>query len=61
MREFEARWLLRGEPIPEGWELAANDQRMRDHHGHYARLIVRELSPEEIEKEGRDGGAVSNG
>ncbi len=44
-REFEAKWIKHDEPIPEGWELAANDERQRrDHHGYYGRMVVREVT-----------------
>ena len=41
-REFEAKWIRHDEPVPEGWQLAANDHRMADHHAHYGRMVVRE-------------------
>jgi hypothetical protein len=45
--EYEVRWLRHGEEKPDGWEYAHNEHRMRDHHAHYARMIVREIQPTE--------------
>jgi hypothetical protein len=46
----EVRWLMHGQPIPEGWALAANEGRIRDHHAHYARMIVREIRDENADR-----------
>lgn len=44
--EYEARWIRWDDPIPEGWALASNEGMIRDHHAHYARLIVRKIEGE---------------
>jgi hypothetical protein len=41
--EWEAKWLPHDQPVPEGWALASNEGMIRDHHAHYARLIVRKI------------------
>lgn len=51
-REFEARWIGHADPVPDGWELAAREGQIQDHHNHYARMIVRVVT-QEPEGEGR--------
>jgi hypothetical protein len=48
-REFEVKWIRHDEPIPAGWELAANEGRVNDHHGFYGRMVVREVVEEPAE------------
>lgn len=44
--EYETRWIGPQDPVPEGWTLASNEGLIRDHHSHYARLIVRKIEGE---------------
>lgn len=49
-REWEAKWIKPGDPIPEGWDLAQNEVFMNDHHTRYARMVVRKVSHDEPRK-----------
>ena len=45
---FETRWIGHDDPIPEGWSLAANEGRAKDHHSHYGRMIVRKVEDDGV-------------